>query len=193
MDKGEIIHEPPQYPKRPQHPTLVHPKDFPSHKKAGASLPVYLLHSLAHIELNAVDMVFDLILRFHTTIDKLPEDLQSQYYEDWLSLAHDESRHFTLLCDRMEQLGYHYGSFLAHNNLWQTVINSKSDIKKRIAQMQLVQEARALDSHDRLVQKVGRLVKKKKKKNASFFKFLFFGNHLSLHRVVCVSWFESFN
>jgi len=149
LDRDENVAVP-EHPGRPERPILLNPKDLPSHKKAGVSHIVYLLHGLAHIELNAIDMCWDLILRFSHGPHILPES----FYGDFISVAADESRHFHLLSLRLQQLGSHYGALPAHNSLWKHAEKTKDDLKARVAVMQLVQEARALDSHERLVHKV---------------------------------------
>lgn len=76
--------------------------------------------------------------------------LPREFFQDWLSVAADEARHLGWLLDRLENVGSHYGAIPAHNNLWETATNSSHDLIGRLASVPMVQEARALDSHTRL-------------------------------------------
>uniref|UniRef100_A0A6B2LEC8 Ferritin-like domain-containing protein n=1 Tax=Arcella intermedia TaxID=1963864 RepID=A0A6B2LEC8_9EUKA len=126
---------------------MVSPKEMPTAKQAGVSSSIYLTHSLAHIELNAVELAWDtLMMAAH---EKLPEE----FFKDFISIAADEARHFDLLCDHLKSQGSQYGAIPAHDNLWNIAIKTKDDILARVAMIQLVQEPRALDSHDRLRKK----------------------------------------
>ncbi len=86
------------------------------------------------------------------TPKELDHDFQipSEFFLDWLSVAADESRHLGWLLDRLGSMGSHYGAIPAHNNLWETAVKSSSDLIGRLACVPMVQEARALDSHTRL-------------------------------------------
>lgn len=137
----------PLHPARPEKPKLVSPREMPGHKALNVSLSVYLLHSLAHIELNAIDLAWDTVFRF------LSPQMPIQFYTDFVSIAADEARHFELLCERLQQLGHEYGSLPAHDKLWHSAERTKFDLKARLANIQLGQEARGLDSCDRLVAK----------------------------------------
>lgn len=111
-------------------------------------LGVYLLHGLAHIELNAIDTAWDTVLRFSRD-GPLPFD----FYHDFSSIASDEARHFSLLCDRLAVHQSFYGALPAHVGIWDGAEKTKSDFLGRITVIQLVQEPRALDSWERLMEK----------------------------------------
>lgn len=140
--------EPPNEPARPSVPKLVAPKEMPSHKSLKMPLGVYLLHGLAHIELNAIDTAWDTVLRFSR--DGL---LPFEFYLDFASIASDEARHFSLLCDRLKVHNSFYGALPAHVGIWDGAEKTKSDFLGRITVIQLVQEPRALDSWERLMEK----------------------------------------
>ena len=109
-------------------------------KKRGFNSPqqiASLLHSLAHIEITAVNLSWDAIIRF----PHMPKD----YYHDWVETAEDESRHFLALNNLMKEFGYEYGDFPVHNELWQMAVNTAADLKARMAIVHRVLEARALD------------------------------------------------
>jgi uncharacterized ferritin-like protein (DUF455 family) len=97
-----------------------------------------LLHSLVHIEFNAINLSLDACWRFAG----MPE----QYYRDWLNVAAEEAYHFTLLSDHLKTLGYAYGDFPAHNGLWDTVEKTKGDVLARMALVPRTLEARGLDA-----------------------------------------------
>ena len=97
---------------------------------------IALLHAIAHIELNAVDLALDMASRFTKT--QLPVD----FYHDWLGVADDEARHFLMLSDRLADLGAAYGDLPAHDGLWQAADATKHDLLARLAIAPLVLEAR---------------------------------------------------
>jgi len=131
---------PPVRPARPTHPELRRPGDMPKRKAGGtAEKRVALLHALAHIELNAIDLAWDLIARFGR--DDLPRD----FFDDWIRVGDEEARHFTMLCERLGELGSSYGALPAHDGLWQAAEETAHDLLARLAIVPLVLEARGLD------------------------------------------------
>ena len=122
---------------RPDKPELVHPARVPTRK---VSQPVgrgMLLHSLAHIEFNAINLALDLLVRFSS----MPE----QFYLDWLKVAKEEAYHHTLLCDRLAAYGLTYGDYPAHDGLWQMAEKTKHSLLARLALVPRLLEARGLD------------------------------------------------
>lgn len=111
-------------------------------------MSLYLLHGLAHIELNAIDTAWDTVLRFSEQ-EKMP----FQFYVDFSSIAADEARHFDLLCARLRSKDSFYGAIPAHVGIWDSAEKTKHDFLGRLTVIQLVQEPRALDSWERLVEK----------------------------------------
>lgn len=97
-----------------------------------------LLHALAHIELNAIDLAADAIWRF--------PGMPGLFYRQWASVAQEEALHFQLLRDHLRALGFDYGSFPAHNGLWEMAQKTKGDILARIALVPRTLEARGLDA-----------------------------------------------
>ena len=131
---------PPDRPARPPRPTLLPPRAMPKRGKAGSPEGrVALLHALAHIELNAVDLACDILCRF------AGEALPRAYFDDWVSVAEEESRHFALLSARLQSLGAAYGDLPAHDGLWQSAHETAHDLLARLAVVPLVLEARGLD------------------------------------------------
>ncbi len=131
---------PPPRPARPGRPTLLAPRDMPK-RKAGQSAAhrIALLHALAHIELNAIDLAWDIIARF--AHDSLPK----AFYDDWVVVADEEALHFRLLSERLAALGAAYGDLPAHDGLWQAAEETAGDLLARLAIVPLVLEARGLD------------------------------------------------
>lgn len=131
---------PPDRPARPDRPVLLPPQAMPK-RKSGRSPRhrIALLHALAHIEFNAVDLAWDIIARFAY------EDLPSAFYDDWVTIAEEEALHFRLLSDRLAELGAGYGDLPAHDGLWQAAGETAHDLLARLAVVPLVLEARGLD------------------------------------------------
>lgn len=126
-----------QGPGRPARPELVHPRAV-AHRGLGSEAGrVALLHAVAHIEFNAINLALDAILRF--------AGLPLAYYQDWLSVAQDEARHFQLLADRLGEYGARYGDLRAHNGLWEMAEKTAHDGMHRMALVPRVLEARGLD------------------------------------------------
>lgn len=129
----------PKRPARPAEPQLLAPKDMPKRRKAGSKQNrIALLHAIAHIEFNAIDLAWDIIARFG---DGMPKE----FLDDWVGVGADEARHFTLLQARLKDLGATYGDLPAHDGLWQAAEKTAHDILDRLAIIPLVLEARGLD------------------------------------------------
>ncbi|KAI3996860.1 hypothetical protein MKX01_021136 [Papaver californicum] len=144
------VSTPPDRPARPPKPNLVSPKEVPAPKKSGLPLNAYMLHNLAHVELNAVDLAWDTVVRFSQYHDVLGDG----FFADFAHVADDESRHFSWCSQRLAELGVSYGDMPAHNLLWRECEKSSGDVAARLAVIPLVQEARGLDAGPRLVQKL---------------------------------------
>ena len=131
---------PPDRPARPPRPELRPPREMPKRGRAGSKEgKVALLHALAHIELNAVDLAWDILCRF------TDEDLPREFFDDWVSVAAEEAHHFALLSQRLTQLDAAYGDLPAHDGLWQAARETADDLLARLAVVPLVLEARGLD------------------------------------------------
>lgn len=122
---------------RPGQPELVPPADVPLRKLGHAEGRAALIHAVAHIEFNAINLAWDAVYRFRG----MPRD----YYLDWARVADEEALHFRLLRDRLRELGYDYGSFTAHNGLWEMAQKTAHDVLVRMALVPRVLEARGLD------------------------------------------------
>ena len=127
-----------QLPGRPHKPELVPPLEVPKRKMDTSEGRASLLHSLAHIEFNAINLALDAIWRF--------PDMPKQYYADWLKVAKEEAYHFTLINEYLQAIGYSYGDFQAHNSLWEMVERTQDSVIARMALVPRTMEARGLDA-----------------------------------------------
>jgi uncharacterized ferritin-like protein (DUF455 family) len=130
---------PPERPARPEHPIMMQPADMPKRRKAGTDANRRaLLHAVAHIELNAIDLAFDIIARFGGTMPR-------NFTDDWISVGDDESRHFSLVSERLKASDSYYGDLPAHDGLWQSSQDTAANLAARLAIVPMVLEARGLD------------------------------------------------
>jgi uncharacterized ferritin-like protein (DUF455 family) len=129
----------PMRPARPVRPQLRAPREMPKRSSNGMRGRIALLHALAHIELNAVDLAWDLIARF------VYVGWPRSFYEDWVQVAADEARHFAMLRKRLNELGADYGDLPAHDGLWQAAEATARAPAARLAVIPMVMEARGLD------------------------------------------------
>ena len=130
---------PPLRPSRPEKPALLDPRDVPKRKPGSPQGRIALLHAVAHIELNAVDLHWDIIPRFA----HIPMPLG--FYDDWVKAAAEESKHFNLMCDCLEAMDSHYGALPAHAGMWRAAEDTTKDFMGRLAVVPMVLEARGLD------------------------------------------------
>lgn len=124
-------------PGRPDRPELIPPSRVPRRRLGSAEGRAALVHAIAHIEFNAINLALDAAYRFR--------DMPPQYHLDWLSVAADEARHFRLLDTRLQAMGHVYGDFPAHNGLWEMAEKTADSCLKRMALVPRVLEARGLD------------------------------------------------
>jgi uncharacterized ferritin-like protein (DUF455 family) len=124
-------------PGRPARPPLVPPRELVQRKLTSPEGRAALIHAVAHIEFNAINLALDAVYRFRA--------LPSDYYGDWLQVAVEESGHFEMLRERLQQLGYGYGDFPAHDGLWEMAQDTAHDHLVRMALVPRVLEARGLD------------------------------------------------
>lgn len=129
--------EPILIPGRPGRPVLVDPTEVPRRRLGGSEGRAALVHAIAHIEFNAINLALDAAYRFR--------GMPLQYYSDWISVAVDEARHFRMLQARLRQLGREYGDFPAHNGLWEMAVKTADSCLVRMALVPRVLEARGLD------------------------------------------------
>ena len=129
---------PPEEPARPAQPVLLNPREMPK-RSTGPRGRVPLVHALAHIELYAVDLAWDIIARF---TDNLPRT----FYDDWVDVAVEEAEHYAALAARLVTLDTAYGALPAHSGLWDAAARTKDDLAARLAVIPMTLEARGLDT-----------------------------------------------
>ncbi|MGB0905277.1 MAG: ferritin-like domain-containing protein, partial [Mangrovicoccus sp.] len=129
----------PLRPARPEKPELLSPRDVPRRRPGSPQGRIALLHAVAHIELNAVDLHWDILARFPDI------ELPLGFYDDWVKSGDEEAKHFNLICDCLESLGSFYGALPAHAGMWRAAEDTIDDILGRLAVVPMVLEARGLD------------------------------------------------
>ena len=130
---------PPDQPAHPAKPDLLSPRDVPKRKPGTAKGRIALLHAVAHIELNAVDLHWDIIARFGHI------QMPIGFYDDWVKSAAEESKHYNLICDCLEDMGSFYGDLPAHAGMWRAAEDTAHDFLGRLDVVPMVLEARGLD------------------------------------------------
>jgi uncharacterized ferritin-like protein (DUF455 family) len=138
VDSEASIEPVPGIPGRPQRPLLVHPTQLKTRAVGTLEGRAGLIHALAHIEANAINLALDVIWRF----DGMPE----RFYLDWLQVAREEALHFQLLQAHLTTLGFDYGDFPAHDGLWEMAEKTRGDLLARLALVPRTLEARGLDA-----------------------------------------------
>lgn len=147
VDKPAIVAIP--VPGRPTTPLLVPPNQLLQRKLNSATGRAALVHAVAHIEFNAINLAWDAVYRF--------PGMPAEYYRDWASVAADEARHFQLLAARLAELDHAYGDFPAHNGLWQMALATAADVMVRMALVPRVLEARGLDVTPGMIERLRRV------------------------------------
>ncbi len=133
-------------PGRPDKPVLLDPKNVPKRRFSSLKGRLALVHAIAHIEFNAINLALDAVYRF--------QDMPVQYYSDWCRVAAEEAQHFTMLSNYLESHGVSYGDFSAHNGLWEMAVKTDFDVLVRMALVPRVLEARGLDVTPGMIKKL---------------------------------------
>lgn len=138
LNPADVLSEPVNTPGCPEKPMLVSPLEVGKRSMRTPEGRAALIHALAHIEFNAINLALDAVWRF--------ADMPVQYYADWLKVAAEEAYHFELLNGYLLNMGYQYGDFSAHNSLWEMAERTKTDVLARMALVPRTMEARGLDA-----------------------------------------------
>ncbi len=138
----------PDRPGRPDRPELVPPRMLKKRSLNTEHGRIALMHALAHIELNAIDLALDIVARFAARA------VPRSFFDGWMKVADDEARHFTLLRERLKELGADYGDMPAHDGLWQSAHQTRNDLHARLAVVPLILEARGLDVTPSLIDRM---------------------------------------
>jgi uncharacterized ferritin-like protein (DUF455 family) len=138
--------QPAGVPGRPRRPALVHPARVPRRSPANPEGLAALLHAIAHIEFNAINLALDAAWRF--------EGMPPEFHHDWLRVAAEEAYHFGLLAEHLATLDHAYGDFDAHDGLWAMCEKTSGDVVARMALVPRTLEARGLDATPQIQQKL---------------------------------------
>lgn len=130
----------------PAKPELVDPKQLKSRGLGSQEGRASLLHAIAHIEFNAINLALDAAYRF--------QEMPKAFIDDWLGVAAEEAYHFQLVREQLSRLGYDYGDFPAHNGLWETTADTAFDVLVRMALVPRTLEARGLDVTPTMIKKL---------------------------------------
>lgn len=142
---GALGTPPPDRPGRPEKPHLVPPNRLKKRSIRSQRGRVALLHAIAHIELNAIDLAWDIVARFAHNHGRGGERMPRSFFDGWVGVAFEEAKHFSLLRERLGQLDSHYGALDAHDGLWEAAQSTGHDLMARLAVVPLILEARGLD------------------------------------------------
>jgi uncharacterized ferritin-like protein (DUF455 family) len=149
-----ISEHPPNRPGRPDKPRLVPPRQLKKRSIRSQQGRIALLHAIAHIELNAIDLALDIIARFADPTDKFSPRMPRSFYDGWIRVALEEAKHFSLLRQRLRTLDSDYGAFDAHDGLWEAAQTTGHDLTARLAIVPLILEARGLDITPSLLRQI---------------------------------------
>jgi uncharacterized ferritin-like protein (DUF455 family) len=138
VDPAPVFADPGDLPGRPARPVLKTAREVPSRSPFTLEGRAALIHSIAHIEFNAINLALDAAFRF--------ADMPREFYADWLRVASEEAYHFSLLREHLQSLGHDYGDFDAHDGLWQMTQRTAHDVTARMALVPRTLEARGLDA-----------------------------------------------
>ena len=123
-------------PGRPDKPNLVRFQNVPKRDNSDIGM-IKTIHAICHIEFNAINLALDAVYRFR--------DMPDKFYQDWIRVAFEEAKHFSLINQYLNDLNYKYGDFDAHNGLWVMTFDTGYDVLSRMALVPRVLEARCLD------------------------------------------------
>ena len=147
LTRGRLDPPMPRRAGRPARPELLPPREMPRRSLGNAAGRTAFMHAIAHIELNAIDLAWDIVGRFAHV--KMPRS----FYDDWVRVGTEEAGHFALLAGRMDAFGVVYGDHPAHDGLWEAAEATGGDLLARLAIVPLVLEARGLDVTPSMVTK----------------------------------------
>lgn len=172
-----------EHPSRPKNVQVLAPRDMPkrnAHSKKNA-----LIHSLAHIESYAIDLSWDILIRFFDDIHG-DSNVKERFATDWLRIAADEARHFSIWENRLREMDSFYGAYPVHDALWESASLTKDSVLERLAIVHMVHEARGLDVAPQTLQKL----KKSEDYRSSELLNEIYVDEIS-HVATAVNWFKS--
>ncbi|HET7794513.1 MAG TPA: ferritin-like domain-containing protein, partial [Rhizobacter sp.] len=148
IDTEAVLEAPADLPGRPDRPALLPPRQVPSRTPFTPEGRAALIHAIAHIEFNAINLALDAAFRF--------AGMPAAFYVDWLRVASEEALHFSLLREHLLSLGHDYGDFDAHDGLWLMTQRTADSVLARMALVPRTLEARGLDATPPLQAKFAR-------------------------------------
>lgn len=148
LDAAADLARPDGVPGRPERPALVPTLQVPKRSPFTPAGRAALIHAIAHIEFNAINLALDAVWRF--------AGMPREFYLDWLQVAAEEALHFDLLAEHLATLGHAYGDFDAHDGLWTMAERTAGDVLARMALVPRTLEARGLDATPPLQAKFAR-------------------------------------
>jgi uncharacterized ferritin-like protein (DUF455 family) len=166
---GKRAPGPPDQPGRPADLQCVAPGAVPKRRIGTSEGRTALLHAIAHIELNAIDLALDMLARF-TNDPILGDQDRLDFATDWLSIADEEAQHFTLITNRLHAMGSAYGALAVHQGLWEAAYNTRHDLAARLAIAPMLLEARGLDVTPSMI---GKLIGAGDNQSASILKIIY--------------------
>lgn len=143
----------PDNPGRPSKPEMVSPADVPRRRMGSLQGRFALMHAVAHIEFNAIDLAVDMVSRFAHD-PRISDEQKRHFATDWIGVAEDEARHFGLVRNRLRDMGGDYGDLPAHNGLWDAAFGTRHLFEARLAIAPMVLEARGLDVTPAMIKKL---------------------------------------
>jgi uncharacterized ferritin-like protein (DUF455 family) len=146
VDPAAVLQTDTPLPGRPARPELVMPSRLKARPVGTPHGRAALLHALAHIEFNAINLALDIVWRF--------PGMPVAFYRDWIGVAREEAGHFVLLNDHLGTLGHGYGDFAAHDGLWEMAERTRADLPARLALVPRILEARGLDASPQIRDKL---------------------------------------
>lgn len=141
------------YPARPDRPELVPPSAVKRRRLGSKEGRIALLHAIAHIEFNAIDLAADMIARFGRD-SHIEDTKRDSFIRDWAKVCAEEAKHFSMICARLQSLDADYGDYPAHGGLWEAAVHTNHDIAARLAIAPMVLEARGLDVTPNMIEKL---------------------------------------
>jgi len=140
-------------PERPETPILVPPHQVKRRRLGSETGRKALLHAVAHIEFNAINLAADMIARFSFD-SRITAPRRKDFVRDWVKVCSEEAKHFSMVRAHLQKLGSDYGDYPAHGGLWAAAIHTQHDIAARLAIAPMVLEARGLDVTPNMIEKL---------------------------------------
>lgn len=140
---------PPAWPPRLPSERRVEPGAEGKRGKGGTERSrIALLHALANIEQWAIDLAWEYVAYSRSIITRAPRlsaaaartdaeacpkpTLPTQFYTDFLKVALDEAKHFTLLQKRLMEMGSYFGALPVHHGLWESAVETSENLFARL-------------------------------------------------------------